>query len=66
MARKLRTIEGRAIYARGKTIVEPVFGQIKAARGLRHLLLRGPQKTRGERAVISLTHNLLKLLAAQT
>ena len=64
MARKLRTIKGRAIYARRKAIVEPVFGQIKAARGLRQLLLRGLKKARGEWAMISLTHNLLKLHAA--
>ena len=64
MARKLRTIKGRAIYARRKAIVEPVFGQIKAARGLRQLLLRGLRKARGEWAMISLTHNLLKLHAA--
>ena len=32
---KLRTAEGRAAYARRKVIVEPVFGQIKAAIGFR-------------------------------
>jgi transposase len=33
MARKLRTLKGRRLYAKRKTIVEPVFGQIKQARG---------------------------------
>ena len=33
MAAKVRTPEGRAVYARRKVIVEPVFGQIKEGRG---------------------------------
>src|SRR5216683_2880875 len=65
MARKLRTLKGRATYAKRKWVVEPVFGQIKATRSLRQLLLRGLHKARGEWAMISLTHNLLKLHAAR-
>ncbi len=61
MARKLRTARGRAIYAKRKHIVEPVFGQIKQARGLRQLNLRGLDKAEGEWALICTTHNLLKL-----
>jgi len=61
MARKLSTKKGQAIYARRKCIVEPVFGQIKGARGLRQLLLRGLTKARGEWSLHCLTHNLLKL-----
>ena len=61
MARKLRTARGRAIYAKRKHIVEPVFGQIKQARGLRQLLLRGLGKAQGEWMLICTTHNLLKL-----
>ncbi len=41
MAAKVRTPEGRTLYARRKVIVEPVFGQIKEARGFRRFLLRG-------------------------
>jgi len=41
MAAKVRTPEGKALYARRKVIVEPVFGQIKEARGFRRFLLRG-------------------------
>src|SRR5262245_19885771 len=37
-----------ALYARRKVIVEPVFGQIKEARGLRRFLLRGWDNIRGE------------------
>jgi transposase len=61
MRRKLQTQVGAAIYARRKTIVEPVFGQIKQARGFRQFLLRGLEKVQGEWAVICLTHNILKL-----
>ena len=61
MAAKLRTPEGRALYARRKVIVEPVFGQIKGVRGFRRFLLRGLAKVRGEWRLVCLTHNLLKL-----
>ena len=61
MAAKVRTPAGRAVYARRKVIVEPVFGQIKAVRGFRRFLLRGLQKIRGEWSLVCLTHNLLKI-----
>ena len=61
MAAKVRTPEGKALYARRKVIVEPVFGQIKEARGFRRFLLRGLAKIRGEWCLVCLTHNLLKL-----
>jgi hypothetical protein len=61
MARKLRKKAGRAIYARRKTIVEPVFGQTKEARGLRRFLLRGLEKVNGEWLLWGTTHNLNKL-----
>ena len=58
---KLATPEGRAIYAKRREIVEPVFGQIKQWRGFRQFLLRGLANTRAEWRLICLTHNLLKL-----
>jgi transposase len=61
MAAKLRTAAGKALYARRKAIVEPVFGQIKGVRGFRRFLLRGLAKVRGEWRLVCLTHNLLKL-----
>jgi hypothetical protein len=61
MAAKVRTPEGQALYARRKVIVEPVFGQIKEARGFRRFLLRGLQKIRGEWRLVCLGHNLLKI-----
>ena len=61
MAAKVRTPQGRALYARRKVIVEPVFGQIKEGRGFRRFLLRGVAKIRGEWCLVCLTHNLLKI-----
>ena len=64
MKRKLQTKVGKAVYAARKTIVEPVFGQIKQARGFRQFLLRGIQKVRGEWALVCMAHNILKIYAA--
>ena len=61
MRRKLKTKVGKAVYAARKAIVEPVFGQIKQARGFRQFLLRGIEKVRREWAMVCLTHNILKL-----
>src|SRR5258708_1672521 len=60
MELKLQTQGGAAVYATRKFIVEPVFGQIKQARGFRQFLLRGLEKVRGEWALICMTHNILK------
>ena len=57
---KLETKVGAAVYATRKFIVEPVFGQIKQARGFRQFLLRGIAKVRGEWSLICMTHNILK------
>lgn len=61
MRRKLRTKKGRAVYSMRKEIVEPVFGQIKQARGFRQFLLRGMEKVKGEWRLVCATHNILKL-----
>lgn len=61
MAAKVRSPAGQALYSRRKVIVEPVFGQIKEARGFRRFLLRGLDKVRGEWRLVCLGHNLLKL-----
>jgi transposase len=61
MRRKLLTKLGRTAYAKRKGVVEPVFGQIKGARGLRQFLLRGIEKVSAEWDIWCLTHNLLKL-----
>jgi hypothetical protein len=61
MAAKVQTPAGKAVYARRKVIVEPVFGQIKEARGFRRFLLRGLATIRSEWCLVCLTHNLLKI-----
>jgi transposase len=61
MKRKLQTKAGVAIYAGRKSIVEPVFGQIKQARGFRQFLLRGIDKVQAEWAMVCMTHNILKI-----
>jgi transposase len=65
MTAKLQTSEGDARYRRRKATVEPVFGQVKEARGFRRFLLRGLQKVGREWAMICATHNLLKLFRFQ-
>lgn len=65
MRRKLQTKAGKAVYAARKHVVEPVFGQIKQARGFRQFVLRGIRKVQGESALVCLTHNILRLYAAQ-
>jgi hypothetical protein len=63
MNRKLQTKVGKTVYAARKSVVEPVFGQIKQARGFRQFLLRGLKKIAGEWALVCMTHNLLRIYA---
>ena len=64
MRRKLKRAGYRSRYRLRKQIVEPVFGQIKQARGFRQFLLRGIEKVRAEWALICMAHNLTKLAKA--
>ena len=57
----LESERGRAAYARRKATVEPVFGQIKSARGFRQISFRGLIKARLEWLLVAATHNLRKL-----
>jgi len=61
MARKNKTKKGQATYARRKTIVEPVFGQMQTVQDARHLLLRGQDAARAQWRFHCAIHNLLKL-----
>ena len=62
--RKLLTKKDRVTNGHRKEIVEPAFGQMKQARGLRQFLLRGLEKVDGEWSLWCTTHNLLKIWAA--
>jgi len=64
MRDKLKRAGWRSRYRLRKQIVEPVFGQIKQARGFRQFLLRGIEKVRAEWALICTAHNLTKLAKA--
>ena len=64
MARTLRTVKGKRLYAKRKGIVEPVFGQIKQARGFRRFLRRGVSNVKHEWALVCAVHNILKLRKA--
>jgi hypothetical protein len=64
MRDKLKRAGWRSRYRLRKQIVEPVFGQIKQARGFRQFLLRGIEKVTAEWAIICAAHNLNKLAAA--
>lgn len=66
MREKLRSAEGQAIYKLRKQVVEPVFGQIKEARGIRRFSFRGLSKVAAEWDIICLTHNVMKLFHART
>lgn len=61
MREVLASQEGKARYALRKSTVEPVFGQIKEARGIRRFRLRSLPKVTSEWKLICATHNLLKL-----
>jgi transposase/IS5 family transposase len=61
----LESPRGRAVYARRKAIVEPVFGQIRCCQGFQKLSFRGLLKSRCEWLFVCLTHNLLKLFRAR-
>ena len=61
MKHRLKTQAGRAIYAKRKCTVEPVFGIIKAVMGFREFLLRGVESVRGEWNLVCIAWNLKRL-----
>jgi transposase len=66
MTERLRRAGHRSRYRLRKQVVEPVFGQIKEARGFRQFLLRGLAKVEAEWAMICTAHNIRKLALAAT
>jgi transposase len=62
---KLRQGGRRTRYRLRKFVVEPVFGQIKEARGFRRFLLRGQENVSAEWSLLATAHNLMKLAAAR-
>ena len=63
MKHRLKTIAGKAVYAKRKCTVEPVFGIIKAAMGFRQFLLRGLNRVAGEWDLVCIAYNIKRLYA---
>jgi transposase len=63
MAHRLKTPQGKALYALRKQLPEPVFGIIKSVLGFRQFLLRGLDKVRGEWSLVTMAWNLKRLFA---
>jgi len=61
MKHQLQTQVGRALYAKRKSTVEPVFGIIKEVMGFRQFLLRGVESVQGEWNLVCLAWNLKRL-----
>ncbi len=66
MRAKLKAGGHESPYRLRKQLPEPVFGQIKQARGFRQFLLRGFAKVRAEWAIVCTVHNVLKLAQGRT
>ena len=63
MAHRLRTPEGKALYALRKQVAEPVFGIIKSVLGFRQFLLRGLESVRAEWSLVTTAWNLKRMFA---
>lgn len=61
MQHQLKTVAGKALYAKRKSTVKPVFGMIKEVMGFRQFLLRGLNAVSGEWTLVCLTYNLKRL-----
>jgi transposase len=65
MTHRLKTPQGRKLYALRKQTPEPVFGIIKSAMGYRQCLLRGLESVKGEWNLVALSWNIKRLFALQ-
>jgi transposase len=63
MAHRLRTPEGKKLYALRKHTPEPVFGIIKSVLGFRQFLLRGLEKVNGEWTLVTMAWNMKRMFA---
>ncbi|MBW1757007.1 MAG: transposase [Deltaproteobacteria bacterium] len=66
MKHRLRTPDGRAVYAKRKCTVEPTFGIIKSVLGFRQFLLRGLQAVEHEWTLVCIGWNLKRMHRLQT
>jgi hypothetical protein len=63
MKHRLKTREGKALYALRKQTVEPVFGIIKSVMGFRQFSLRGLENVQNEWTLVCLAWNLKRMAA---
>lgn len=63
MRNKLKTVEGRKVYAQRKSTVEPVFGIVKHVLGFRQFFLRGLEAVSGEWTLVSIAWNIKRMFA---
>jgi deoxyribodipyrimidine photolyase-like uncharacterized protein len=63
MAYRLKTRQGKAVYAQRKSTVETVFGIIKQVQGFRQFLMRGLYAVTGEWSLVCIGWNLKRLHA---
>ncbi|MCD6227186.1 IS1182 family transposase [Candidatus Micrarchaeota archaeon] len=61
MKAKMNTEEGKKVYRSRKTIVEPVFGNIKQNLGFREFVTRGLNSVKTEFNLVCIAHNLMKV-----
>lgn len=65
MAHRLKTPEGKALYALRKQVPEPVSGIIKSVMGFRQFSLRGYENVKGEWNLVTLSWNIKRMFAMQ-
>lgn len=65
MSHRLKTREGRALYALRKQTAEPVFGIIKSVMQFRQFLLRGLESASGEWSLVTMSWNIKRMFALQ-
>ena len=63
MSHRLRTPEGKRLYALRKQTPEPVFGIIKSVMGFRQFLLRGLDNVQGEWSLVTTAWNMKRMYA---
>jgi transposase len=61
MRHRLKTQDGKAVYAKRKSTVEPVFGIIKSIMGFRQFMLRGLKAVQREWTLVCIAYNLKRL-----
>jgi hypothetical protein len=61
MQHRLKTPQGKKLYALRKQMPEPVFGIIKSVLGFRQFLLRGLDNVRGEWTLVTMAWNMKRM-----